>query len=247
MAGLTVGLITVGSLVPMAAALQLVAAVPLGLLAQRYRLRALVTATIAATLVTFVAAGVIAGSRRHGRGHHGRNHRNGETPWRRIPRGARSRSRRGRGLGSVLRRQSAALLTNQGPVLRSVPQHRQGHRESGGPDACTGAARPHGRRGRRRGAALVVDLHRYHGGARRAGQHGDLLVRSRGRPRSTGMAAGQRSARRTARRSAGGTAAGVAARGRLPVRGHQHRCAGRYRSHHPAGRIRRGRRSQRIR
>ncbi|MGW0327641.1 ABC transporter ATP-binding protein [Nocardia sp. NPDC003183] len=59
MAGLTVGLITVGSLVPMAAALQLVAAVPLGLLAQRYRLRALVTATIAATLVTFVAAGVM--------------------------------------------------------------------------------------------------------------------------------------------------------------------------------------------
>ncbi|MFC9661231.1 ABC transporter ATP-binding protein [Nocardia sp. NPDC127606] len=59
MAGLTVGLITVGSLVPMAAALQLVAAVPLGLLSQRYRLRALVTATIAATLVTFVAAGVM--------------------------------------------------------------------------------------------------------------------------------------------------------------------------------------------
>ncbi|MFD3744395.1 ATP-binding cassette domain-containing protein [Nocardia sp. NPDC058633] len=59
MAGLTVGLITVGSLVPMAAALQLVAAVPLGLLAQRYRFRSLVTATIAATLVTFVAAGVM--------------------------------------------------------------------------------------------------------------------------------------------------------------------------------------------
>ncbi|WP_446224310.1 ATP-binding cassette domain-containing protein [Nocardia sp. IBHARD005] len=59
MAGLTVGLITVGSLVPMAAALQLVAAVPLGLLAQRYRLRALATATIAATLVTFVAAGMM--------------------------------------------------------------------------------------------------------------------------------------------------------------------------------------------
>ncbi|MFD3592112.1 ABC transporter ATP-binding protein [Nocardia sp. NPDC058640] len=59
MAGLTVGLITVGSLVPMAAALQLVAAVPLGLLAQRYRLRALVTATIAAILVTFVAAGMM--------------------------------------------------------------------------------------------------------------------------------------------------------------------------------------------
>lgn len=59
MAGLTVGLITIGSLVPMAAALQLVAAVPLGLLAHRYRLRALVTATIAAGLVTFVAAGIM--------------------------------------------------------------------------------------------------------------------------------------------------------------------------------------------
>ncbi|MGS2808531.1 ABC transporter ATP-binding protein [Nocardia sp. MW-W600-9] len=59
MAGLTVGLITVGSLVPMAAALQLVAAVPLGLLAHRYRLRALVTASVAAGLVTFVAAGIM--------------------------------------------------------------------------------------------------------------------------------------------------------------------------------------------
>ncbi|MFC4124622.1 ABC transporter ATP-binding protein [Nocardia rhizosphaerae] len=59
MAGLTVGLITIGALVPMAAALQLVAAVPLGLLAHRYRLRALVTATIAAGLVTFVAAGLM--------------------------------------------------------------------------------------------------------------------------------------------------------------------------------------------
>ncbi|GGK58242.1 hypothetical ABC transporter ATP-binding protein [Nocardia camponoti] len=83
MAGLTVGLITVGSLVPLAAALQLVAAVPLGLLANRYRLRALATATVAAFLVTFVAAGlmpalgvlsaatmggIIGGVRRHGRG-----------------------------------------------------------------------------------------------------------------------------------------------------------------------------------
>ncbi|MDO3650405.1 ABC transporter ATP-binding protein [Nocardia mangyaensis] len=59
MGGLTVGLITVGALVPMAAALQLVAAVPLGLLAHRYRLRALLTATIAAGLVTFVAAGMM--------------------------------------------------------------------------------------------------------------------------------------------------------------------------------------------
>ncbi|WP_280205428.1 ABC transporter ATP-binding protein [Nocardia farcinica] len=57
--GVTVGLVTVGSVVPFAAALQLVAAVPMGMLAHRYRVRALVTATVAATLVTFVAAGVM--------------------------------------------------------------------------------------------------------------------------------------------------------------------------------------------
>ncbi|MGV9412966.1 ABC transporter ATP-binding protein [Nocardia sp. NPDC003693] len=57
--GATVGLVTVGSLVPFAAALQLVAAVPIGLLAHRHRLRALITATIAATLVTFVAGGLV--------------------------------------------------------------------------------------------------------------------------------------------------------------------------------------------
>ncbi|WP_406270033.1 ATP-binding cassette domain-containing protein [Nocardia sp. NBC_00881] len=57
--GATVGLVTVGSVIPFAAALQLVAAVPMALIAHRYRLRALVTATIAATLVTFVAAGVV--------------------------------------------------------------------------------------------------------------------------------------------------------------------------------------------
>ncbi|MCU1646309.1 MAG: putative transporter ATP-binding protein [Nocardia sp.] len=56
--GATVGLVTVGSLVPFAAALQLVAAVPIGLLAHRHRLRAVLTATIAGTLVTFVAAGM---------------------------------------------------------------------------------------------------------------------------------------------------------------------------------------------
>ncbi|MEU2031485.1 ABC transporter ATP-binding protein [Nocardia amamiensis] len=56
--GATVGLVTIGSVVPFAAALQLVAAVPVGLIAHRYRLRTLVTATISATLVTFVAAGV---------------------------------------------------------------------------------------------------------------------------------------------------------------------------------------------
>lgn len=57
--GATVGLVTVGSLVPFAAALQLVAAVPIGLLAQRHRLRALSAAVIAATLVTFVAGGMV--------------------------------------------------------------------------------------------------------------------------------------------------------------------------------------------
>ncbi|MEU7630946.1 ATP-binding cassette domain-containing protein [Nocardia sp. NPDC049220] len=56
--GATVGLVTIGSIVPFAAALQLVAAVPMGLIAHRHRLRTLVTASIAATLVTFVAAGV---------------------------------------------------------------------------------------------------------------------------------------------------------------------------------------------
>ncbi|MFR9767830.1 ATP-binding cassette domain-containing protein [Nocardia sp. SC052] len=56
--GAAVGLVTIGSVIPFAAALQLVGAVPIGLIAHRFRLRALVTATIAATLVTFVAAGM---------------------------------------------------------------------------------------------------------------------------------------------------------------------------------------------
>ncbi len=58
--GATVGLVTVGSVVPFAAALQLVAAVPMGLLAHRYRFRALLTASVSAALVTFVAAGLTA-------------------------------------------------------------------------------------------------------------------------------------------------------------------------------------------
>ncbi|WP_107654071.1 ABC transporter ATP-binding protein [Nocardia suismassiliense] len=58
--GATVGLVTVGSVIPLAAALNLVAAVPMGLLAQRYRLRALVTAAAAATVVAFVATGLLA-------------------------------------------------------------------------------------------------------------------------------------------------------------------------------------------
>lgn len=58
--GATVGLVTVGSVVPFAAALQLVAAVPMGLLAHRYRFRTLLTASVSAALVTFVAAGLTA-------------------------------------------------------------------------------------------------------------------------------------------------------------------------------------------
>ncbi|AHH15553.1 putative ABC transporter, ATP-binding protein [Nocardia nova SH22a] len=57
--GVTVGLVTIGSVVPYAAALNLVAAVPMGLLAQRYRLRATFGATVAATLVSFVAGGLV--------------------------------------------------------------------------------------------------------------------------------------------------------------------------------------------
>ncbi|MGW0182075.1 ATP-binding cassette domain-containing protein [Nocardia sp. NPDC003345] len=58
--GVTVGLVTVGALVPFAAVLQLVAAVPMGLLAHRYRFRAVVIASVSAALVTFVAAGLTA-------------------------------------------------------------------------------------------------------------------------------------------------------------------------------------------
>ncbi|MBU3061313.1 ATP-binding cassette domain-containing protein [Nocardia sp. NEAU-G5] len=59
LAGVTVGLVVVGTVVPIAAALNLIAAVPLGLLAHRYRLRTLFTATVAASLVTFVVAGLL--------------------------------------------------------------------------------------------------------------------------------------------------------------------------------------------
>nr|WP_231390215.1 ABC transporter ATP-binding protein [Nocardia sp. CNY236] len=57
--GTTVGLVTVGSVVPLAAGLQMIAAVPIALIAHRCRFRALATASLAATLVTFVAAGVM--------------------------------------------------------------------------------------------------------------------------------------------------------------------------------------------
>ncbi|MBY8857728.1 DUF2232 domain-containing protein [Nocardia sp. CA2R105] len=58
LAGVTVGLVTVGTVLPIATALMLIAAVPMGLLAHRHRLRAVFTAGAAATLVTFVVAGM---------------------------------------------------------------------------------------------------------------------------------------------------------------------------------------------
>ncbi|MBO0853851.1 MAG: ATP-binding cassette domain-containing protein [Nocardia sp.] len=57
--GVTVGLVTIGSVVPFAAALNLVSAVPMGLLAHRYRLRAIASAAVSAGLVSFVAAGLL--------------------------------------------------------------------------------------------------------------------------------------------------------------------------------------------
>ncbi|RMI29742.1 ATP-binding cassette domain-containing protein [Nocardia stercoris] len=59
MAGVTVALVTLGTMLPLAAALNLVAAVPLGLLAMRFRARAVAAATVASFLVTFVAAGLL--------------------------------------------------------------------------------------------------------------------------------------------------------------------------------------------
>ncbi|WP_069162207.1 ATP-binding cassette domain-containing protein [Nocardia altamirensis] len=58
--GATVGLVTIGSVIPVAGALNLVAAVPMGMIAHRYRLRALVTAAVASALVAFVATGLVA-------------------------------------------------------------------------------------------------------------------------------------------------------------------------------------------
>ncbi|MFY2787175.1 ATP-binding cassette domain-containing protein [Rhodococcus sp. MALMAid1271] len=57
MSSFTVALTVIGVLVPMAAILQVVAAVPMSVVALRHRTRALVTAAMAATLVGFVAAG----------------------------------------------------------------------------------------------------------------------------------------------------------------------------------------------
>ncbi|MEK8072787.1 ABC transporter ATP-binding protein [Rhodococcoides navarretei] len=57
MSSFTVALTVIGVLVPMAAILQVVAAIPMSVVALRYRTRALVTAAVAGTLVGFVAAG----------------------------------------------------------------------------------------------------------------------------------------------------------------------------------------------
>ncbi|NIL85504.1 putative ABC transporter ATP-binding protein [Rhodococcus fascians] len=57
MSSFTVALTVIGVLVPMAAILQVVAAIPMSVVALRYRTRALVTSAVAGILVGFVAAG----------------------------------------------------------------------------------------------------------------------------------------------------------------------------------------------
>nr|WP_240963089.1 DUF2232 domain-containing protein [Antrihabitans stalactiti] len=60
MGGVTIALSVVASFVPFLNALQLLAAIPMGIIAQRHRPRALFTATIAAMAVAFVAGGFLA-------------------------------------------------------------------------------------------------------------------------------------------------------------------------------------------
>ena len=57
MAGFTVALSVIATVIPLASALHLVAAVPMGIVAQRFRIRAVVASGVAATAVAFVAAG----------------------------------------------------------------------------------------------------------------------------------------------------------------------------------------------
>ncbi|WP_424809605.1 ATP-binding cassette domain-containing protein [Rhodococcus sp. 27YEA15] len=57
MAGFTVALSVIATVVPLASALNLVAAVPMGIVAQRFRIRAVIASGVAATAVAFVAAG----------------------------------------------------------------------------------------------------------------------------------------------------------------------------------------------
>lgn len=58
MSSFTVALTVIGVLVPMATILQVVAAIPMSVVALRHRTRALITSAVAGTLVGFVAAGV---------------------------------------------------------------------------------------------------------------------------------------------------------------------------------------------
>ncbi len=57
MSSFTVALSVIAMVVPLATALQIVAAVPMAVVAQRHRTRALISAAVAGTLVAFVAAG----------------------------------------------------------------------------------------------------------------------------------------------------------------------------------------------
>lgn len=56
--GVAIALSVIANVIPFLGALQVLAAVPLGIIAQRHRPRALVTATVAAALVGFVAGGI---------------------------------------------------------------------------------------------------------------------------------------------------------------------------------------------
>ena len=60
MAGLTVAMVVIAVIIPIAGVLGLVAAVPMGIVAQRHRPRAVLAATVAATIVAFVVAGTAA-------------------------------------------------------------------------------------------------------------------------------------------------------------------------------------------
>ena len=57
--GMVVALTVVASAIPLAGSLQLLAPVPLGIVAVRHRLRALIAATVAAAVAAFVAAGLL--------------------------------------------------------------------------------------------------------------------------------------------------------------------------------------------
>ncbi|MEO9220647.1 MAG: DUF2232 domain-containing protein, partial [Mycobacteriaceae bacterium] len=60
MAGLTVAMVVIAVIIPIAGVLGLLAAVPMGIVAQRHRPRAVLAATVAGTIVAFVVAGTAA-------------------------------------------------------------------------------------------------------------------------------------------------------------------------------------------